>query len=181
MESNMQANSLMSAAGAPVQGQAQSEMRKPKEDDLFTRTILTGARKAYYNPEQQGQVLQMIQSGASPGAGVALAAMSILQMVGETLAEQGKESPPELLFNPDGPVDFIVEDLAEIAAAEFGVDVAEIQAEADALVDEQIAGYAQGGGQAPPQGQPPVDPMAQSVPQGNAQPSLMSAAQMGAM
>lgn len=177
---NMPAESLMAVAGA---GQPQvPEMRRPKEDDLFTRTILTGARKAYYNPEQQGQVLQMIQSGASPGAGVALAAMSILQMVGETLAEQGKESPPELLFNPDGPVDFIVEDLAEIAAAEFGVDVAEIQAEADALVDEQIAGYAAGGGQAP-QGQPQGDPMAQQPPppQPAGQPSLMGNAQMGAM
>lgn len=156
--------SLMQRA-SPEEQQASPQVRKPPDEDFFTRTILTGARKAYYDEKQQPQVLKMIESGASPGAGVAMAAMTILQTVGETLNEQGKPCPPELLFNPDGPIDFIVEDLSELVSAQYDIPVEEIQTEADAVIDQQLARGAPSP-QADPQTPPQQPAPAQTQPQG---------------
>jgi hypothetical protein len=130
-------------------------------DDLFTRTIMVAARKAYYG-EQSGQVIQMIESGATPGAGVALATFTLLQMIGEYLNQDGKETPPDLLFNPAGPAHYIIEDLSELVAANYGMDEDDIQEEAEAAYLHNLtSGGPQQAGEQPPQQAPQMGAPAQ--------------------
>lgn len=147
MMSQQQAGGLLEQGG---------ERDGPSEDDLFTRTVLVGARKIYYgeNPEQ---ILQMIQAGATPGQGIAMATITILEMAMASLAEQGKDTPPELMFDPEGPAEYIIEDLAEIVAAQGGGDVESLEEEAEQAYIQNV-GQAMGeqqqsgsGEMAPPQ------------------------------
>lgn len=145
----------------PKTGESEADMAS-----LFPRTILVGARKIYYG-EGAPQVMQMIQMGTSPAAGVAMAASTVLQTVGEALNAEGKPTPPDLLMNPDGPAaQGVIEDLSELASAEMGTGpVGALQAEATALYAQQLE---EGSGVA---GQPPGGPTgapsgSQGAPQG---------------
>lgn len=135
-------------------------------DDLFTRTIMVAARKAYYG-EQSEQVIQMIESGATPGAGVALATFTLLQMIGEYLNQEGKETPPDLLFNPAGPAHYIIEDLSELTAANYGMDEDDIEEEAEAAYVHNLTSGGPQQASAPPQAGAPAgaQPPQQAPPQ----------------
>jgi hypothetical protein len=144
------------AAEKDVQEVEKGAKENKSGDDLFTRTIMVAARKAYYG-EQSEQVIQMIESGATPGAGVALATFTLLQMIGEYLNQEGKETPPDLLFNPAGPAHYIIEDLSELTAANYGMDEDDIEEEAEAAYLHNLTSGGpqqssqQAGAPAPPQ------------------------------
>lgn len=152
------AGGLLSQAGAPNQAP-----EGPPEDDLFTRTVLAGVRKVYYGENPQ-QVFQMIQAGSTPGQGIAMATIALLEMAQASLAEQGKDTPPELMFDPEGPAEYIIEDLSEMVAAEMGASPEQLEEEAEAAYAQNVGeALAQSPDQqAAPQGQPGL--LAQATP-----------------
>lgn len=165
-------------AGLLAPEETMTQPTKPREEDLFTRTLVAGGQQALNNEQLGSQVAQLAKSGSDPANGVGIALTVLLSNMRNSIVEQGNSVPMDLLFIPKGAAEILAEDIAELAgappeAAKAAVGIAQqmiMQTDEAALAGQQQAGAPQSP-TAPQQGQgapmPPPGAMPPSAaPQG---------------
>lgn len=139
---------------------------KPREGDLFTRTLVVAGEQALNTPEIGGQIAQLASSASSPGAGVGIALSVLLGNMRSSIVEQGKGLPMDVVFIPGGTADILAQDIAEdlgvpeeqmAAVISEGVQMAEqMLSEIDNVTQQSMQ-------QQPPQGGQPPAPEQQGM------------------
>lgn len=141
---------------AGLLAQESPQRNKPREDDVFTRTLVAGGQQALYNDQIGPQIAQVAQSGSDPANGVGIALTVLLSNMRNSLVEQGKGVPMDLIFVPRGAAEILAEDIAEMVgappeAAKAAVGIAQqmiMQTDEAAIAGQQ--GGPQGATQGPP-------------------------------
>lgn len=140
-----------------AQEETSPQRSKPRENDVFTRTLVAGGQQALYNDQIGPQIAQVAQSGSDPANGVGIALTVLLSNMRNSLVEQGKGVPMDLIFVPRGAAEILAEDIAEMVgappeAAKAAVGIAQ---QMIMQTDEAaMAGQQQGGPQGATQGSP---------------------------
>lgn len=103
---------------------------KPREEDLFTRTLVVAGEQALAAPEIGGQLVQFAGTANTPEDGVGMALAILLGNMRSAVVEQGKGLPMEVVFIPGGTADILAESLAE----DVGIPQEEVPTVAKAAV-----------------------------------------------
>lgn len=104
-------------AGLLAPEETMSQRSKPRDEDLFTRTLVAGGQQALNNEQLGGQLVQLAQGGSDPANGVGIALTVLLSNMRNSIVEQGNSVPMDLLFIPKGAAEILAEDIAEMAGA----------------------------------------------------------------
>lgn len=123
-------------------------------EQVFSRTIRAGADAVLYNEQVTPQIIQMVQSGATPAYGLGLALMVLLSGARNSIVEQGKPVPSDLLFMEGGAAEMIAQDIAELAQVPPDAIPEAVQVAQQMMLetDESAAAGASQGASGAPQG-----------------------------